>query len=241
MRSSQVGGSLNDLFLGRSALTGNPYPRQLIPAPPVPESSVALNVGGGETSSGICLVVTLGGVGPAATAFMPQAADELSLNYLSSQVIRIPASTSSNESLAPPRRDVATLRLGTILPSMSHYSPASLGPLGRPPSSEAILIFQRSRDRLGIVCPVMFSGALFIGEGLIHNLSQTGCLVECDRRMLEGSYMAVRLLLPDTTHALIIELAAVRWIREEYFGIEFLKLPTSDQARLAHFLLAHQR
>ena len=109
------GGSLNDLFLGRSALTGNPYPRQLIPAPPVPESSVALNVGVGETSSGICLVVTLGDVGPAATAFMPQAADELSLNYLSSQVIRIPASTSSNESLAPPRRDVATLRLGTIL------------------------------------------------------------------------------------------------------------------------------
>ncbi|HPW14656.1 MAG TPA: PilZ domain-containing protein [Nitrospira sp.] len=124
---------------------------------------------------------------------------------------------------------------------MSHYSSASLGPLDRPPSSEAILIFQRSRDRLRIVCPVMFSGALFIGEGLIHNLSQTGCLVECHRRMLEGSYMAVRLLLPDTTHALIIELAAVRWIREEYFGIEFLKLPTSDQARLAHFLLAHQR
>jgi len=59
----------------------------------------------------------------------------------------------------------------------------------------------------------MFSGALFIGEGLIHNLSQTGCLVECDRRMLEGSYMAVRLLLPDTTHALIIELASLLLIR----------------------------
>ena len=53
--------------------------------------------------------------------------------------------------------------------------------------------------------------------------------------------MAVRLLLPDTTHALIIELAAVRWIREEYFGIEFLKLPTSDQARLAHFVLKARR
>lgn len=104
-----------------------------------------------------------------------------------------------------------------------------------------MLIFQRSRDRLGIVCPVMFSGAFFIGEGLIHNLSHTGCLVECNRSMLEGSYMAVRLLLPDTIHALIIELAAVRWIRGKYFGMEFLKLPTSDQARLAHFLLAHQR
>lgn len=187
------------------------------------------------------MVVTLGGVEPAAIAFMPQAADKLSLNYLSSQVIRIPASTSSNESLAPPRRDVATLHLGTILPSMTHYSPASLSPLDRPPSSEAILIFQRSRDRLGISCPVMFSGALSIGEGLIHNLSHRGCLVECNRSTLEGSYMAVRLLLPDSTHALTIELAAVRWIREEYFGMEFLKLPSSDQARLAHFLSAHQR
>ena len=87
----------------------------------------------------------------------------------------------------------------------------------------------------------MFSGVLSIGEGLVHNLSHTGCLVECNRSMLEGSYRAVRLLLPDATHALTIELAAVRWTREEYFGIEFLKLPSSDQARLAHFLSAHQR
>ncbi len=87
----------------------------------------------------------------------------------------------------------------------------------------------------------MFSGALSIGEGLVHNLSHRGCLVECKGSMLGGSYMTVRLLLPDATHALTVELAAVRWTREKYFGIEFLKLPTPDQARLAHFLLGRQR
>ncbi|MBI4001699.1 MAG: PilZ domain-containing protein [Nitrospira defluvii] len=87
----------------------------------------------------------------------------------------------------------------------------------------------------------MFASAPFIGEGVVHNLSQAGCLVECDRMVLEGSYMTVRVLLPDAARALTVELAAVRWVRKQYFGIEFLRLPTSDRARLEQFLLGHHR
>ena len=124
---------------------------------------------------------------------------------------------------------------------MSYRYPASIAPLDWTPSPHTTITFQRSRDRLGIVFPVMFAGPLFIGEGLAHNLSQTGCLVECDRSVLEGSYMTIRLLLPDRTPALSIQLAAVRWARMQHFGIEFLTLPDSDRARLEHFLLARRR
>jgi PilZ domain. len=75
----------------------------------------------------------------------------------------------------------------------------------------------------------------------MHNLSRTGCRVECDRAVLQGSYMTLRLLLPDGIRSLIVELAAVRWVRERYFGIEFLRLPASEQARIEQFLTRHHR
>ncbi len=87
----------------------------------------------------------------------------------------------------------------------------------------------------------MFAGVPFIGEGSVHNLSQTGCTVECDRTVLEGSYMKLRLLLPDRASSLCIELAAVRWVREHCFGVEFLRLSPDDGTRLADFLADRRR
>ncbi len=124
---------------------------------------------------------------------------------------------------------------------MHPYVPASVTPRTPCSPSEVTLTFQRVRDRLGIVCPVMFAGAPFIGEGVLHNLSQTGCRVECTRTVLQGSYITVRLLLPNDGRSLIVGLAAVRWVRERYFGIEFLRLPAHERARLEQFLAHHQR
>ncbi len=87
----------------------------------------------------------------------------------------------------------------------------------------------------------MFAGAPFIAEGVIHNVSQAGCTVESDRIVLNGSYLIVRLLLPDAAHALSIELAAIRWVRQGYFGLEFLRIPPADRVRLDRFLFDHHR
>ena len=113
--------------------------------------------------------------------------------------------------------------------------PAVITPLVLP-SSEVTLSFQRMHNRLRIVCPIMFAGVAFIGEGALHNLSQAGCRVECDRTLLEGSYMTVRLLLPDESRSLNVGLVAVRWIRMQYFGLEFLRIPVADRTRLNQFL-----
>ena len=86
----------------------------------------------------------------------------------------------------------------------------------------------------------MFAGARFIGEGSVLNLSLDGCLLEGERTILEGSYLTVRLLLPDNARALVVELAAVRWVRTQYFGIEFLRLPPLELSRLEHFLCAYR-
>lgn len=118
------------------------------------------------------------------------------------------------------------LRSSTMRPDQSFHS-------------ETTLTFQRTQARLNMACPVMFAGVPFIGEGTLHNLSRTGCRVECDRTVLRGSYMTVRLLLPDDRRSLIVDLAAVRWVSRHCFGIEFLRLPASEQTRLEQFLRHH--
>jgi hypothetical protein len=87
----------------------------------------------------------------------------------------------------------------------------------------------------------MFAGSGFIGEGTILNLSQDGCLLEGERPAVEGSYLTVRLLLPDNPRALVIDVGAVRWVRTRHFGIEFIRIPAPDLSRLERFLTAHRR
>lgn len=87
----------------------------------------------------------------------------------------------------------------------------------------------------------MFSGVPFIGEGFAHNISQGGCTVECDRIVLQGSYIKLRLWLTDGSAALAVDLAAVRWVREQYFGVEFLRLAADERAHLDEFLTNHRR
>lgn len=86
----------------------------------------------------------------------------------------------------------------------------------------------------------MFAGARFIGEGTVLNLSPDGCLLEGKRAVMEGSYLTVRLLLPDDSRALVIDVAAVRWVHMHYFGIEFLRLPALELHRLEQFLTAYR-
>ena len=86
--------------------------------------------------------------------------------------------------------------------------------------------------RLSVAYPVIFGGAPFVGEGTISNISQTGCSVNCDRTVLMGSYIKLSVLLPDPTSSLFIELGKVRWVKEQTFGVEFIRVPTLTRHRL---------
>lgn len=105
---------------------------------------------------------------------------------------------------------------------------------------ETALHFQRALDRLCMTCPVMFAGVPFIGEGYLLNLSSLGCTVECNRSLLDGSYMRLRLFLPDHVPSVDINLAAVRWVSGRFFGVEFLRLSPHERSRLDRFLLDHR-
>jgi len=92
--------------------------------------------------------------------------------------------------------------------------------------------YSRTYHRFPLFYPVIFGGAPFVGEGILTNLSLTGCSVMCDREVLCGSDVRVTVFLPDQTPALSIDLGKIKWVQGHEFGVEFLRLPLEARQRL---------
>lgn len=90
----------------------------------------------------------------------------------------------------------------------------------------------RAHHRFPVAYPVIFEGAPFVGEGHLSDLSLTGCSVASDRTVLQGSYVKLNVFLSHPPLSLLIELGRIRWVREQTFGVEFIRLPTVARHRL---------
>ena len=101
------------------------------------------------------------------------------------------------------------------------------------------LSFERQGVRVFVQYPVIFTGAPFLEEGVVRNLSVSGCQIECPRTALVGSYVKLRLPLFDQSPSLEVELAVIRWVQGWRFGVEFIRMPDEEQRRLRHFLGSH--
>ena len=95
-----------------------------------------------------------------------------------------------------------------------------------------LLVNWRIQRRLSVAYPVIFGGAPFVGEGVVSDLSLSGCSVRCEQTVLTGSYIKLSVLLPDPTSSLFIELGKVRWVSGNAFGVEFIRVPTLTRHRL---------
>jgi len=92
--------------------------------------------------------------------------------------------------------------------------------------------YSRTYHRFPLFYPVIFGGALFVGEGMLTNLSLMGCSVMCDREVLCGSDVRVSVLLPNQRPTLSIDLGTIKWVQGYEFGVEFLRLPLEARQRL---------
>ena len=90
----------------------------------------------------------------------------------------------------------------------------------------------RSTDRFPVTLPVIFGGAPFVGEGVLTDLSASGCAITCHRTVVAGSYVRLNVLLPDQSPSLAIELGKIRWVRGHVFGVEFIRLPAIARQQL---------
>jgi hypothetical protein len=84
--------------------------------------------------------------------------------------------------------------------------------------------------------PVVFAGEAYVDEGTVINVSVPGCAVESRKRLQPGSYLEMRMLVPDVTFPLRVGLAKVRWCEGQRFGVEFIRMPGEDQVRLGRLV-----
>lgn len=91
-------------------------------------------------------------------------------------------------------------------------------------------------ERVHTDFPVVFAGEAYVGEGTVLNVSVPGCAVHSRKRVQPGSYLEMRMLVPDTTPPLRVGLAKVRWCEGRRFGVEFIQMPGEDQVRLGRLV-----
>ena len=92
--------------------------------------------------------------------------------------------------------------------------------------------YHRTYLRYPMRCPVIYGWESCVGEGLLTNLSFSGCSVLCHHMPLAGTAVRVSILLPDQAEALSIEGGTIQWAEGHLFGLEFLHLPLHIRQRL---------
>jgi c-di-GMP-binding flagellar brake protein YcgR len=103
-------------------------------------------------------------------------------------------------------------------------------------SSEATNGTQRRRFRRhSILVPVEVGGKEGV-KGLTDNLSLGGCRMNGNLALRRGQHLALRLLLPGQESPIVVERAAVRWVVEKDFGLQFMSIPFRERERLEGLL-----
>jgi len=95
---------------------------------------------------------------------------------------------------------------------------------------------QRRRvKRHAIFLPVEVNGKKGV-KGLTNDLSLGGCRINGNLAVRHGQHLPLRLHLPGQQPPIVVERAAVRWVGEKDFGLQFMSIPSSEQERLGELL-----
>lgn len=82
--------------------------------------------------------------------------------------------------------------------------------------------------------PVSFAGDGLDGHGLSQDISAGGCRIQSTAKVEPGRYLRVS-LSPAEAPMMQIDLAAVRWVQGQQFGLEFLYMHPEEYERLLQF------
>jgi hypothetical protein len=96
---------------------------------------------------------------------------------------------------------------------------------------------QFPRFRVKFSVTLSFSRGRDAGEGTLANLSVGGACVASNKRVSQGDFVSLQIYVPGHEFPIVVQSAAVRWVRGVEFGVEFLKL-TDEQRRRLDDLLA---
>ena len=94
------------------------------------------------------------------------------------------------------------------------------------------------RCRLGV--PVGYPASIQsdTGEGVLLDLSPTGCRMRNDIALNMGTYLALQIAISQERTPLTVEVSIVRWCKDGHFGVEFLRYSQGDRERVTNLVAA---
>ncbi len=93
----------------------------------------------------------------------------------------------------------------------------------------------RRVPRHPVECPASFAIEDVAGEGVVYNLTDHGCAIASAVSVPDDGYASVSITLPGQSEPVVVELARVRWVTRQEFGLEFRIMSRTAKHRLQKF------
>jgi len=96
----------------------------------------------------------------------------------------------------------------------------------------------RGRPRVPVGYPASIQSDTGAGEGVLLDLSPTGCRMRSNISLNAGAYVALQIAVSQERTPLAVEVSVVRWCKDGHFGVEFLRYSQGARERVANLLAA---
>lgn len=96
----------------------------------------------------------------------------------------------------------------------------------------------RCRTRIPVGYPANIQCDAGSGEGVLLDLSPTGCRMRSDIELNAGAYLALQIAVAQEPTPLAVEVSVVRWIKDGHLGVEFLRYSQGVRERVTNLVTA---
>lgn len=90
----------------------------------------------------------------------------------------------------------------------------------------------RSRTRIPVGYPANIQSDSETGEGMLLDLSPTGCRMRSEINLNAGAYLSLQIAVTEEVTPLAVEVSVVRWIKDGDMGVEFLRYSQGVRERV---------
>ncbi len=94
----------------------------------------------------------------------------------------------------------------------------------------------RSRSRVTVDYPVLFTGDEGSGHGVVTNLTIAGGEIDSHVQFPIGARLCLQVQPPGARPPIVIALAVVRWKQGDRFGLEFVRFDGNAKQQLEDML-----
>ncbi len=94
----------------------------------------------------------------------------------------------------------------------------------------------RCRTRIPVGYPANIQSDAGTGEGVLLDLSPTGCRMRSDIDLNIGAYLALQIDVAQESAPLAVEVSVVRWRKDGYLGVEFLRYSQGVRERVTNLV-----